>query len=190
MVAPAVQAVEVLDQISHLPASMNGSPVLYATTLTAMMCGSLLGGYVVAWMGKDLIRDRKHAGFKSVLFNFRMMMMLCGLGAFAGCFPEALYLQMYNDPKIATETQATVLNMKRMVDSSRVYILIGWVGLLTMIYPYVSLALIEAADGDRIIKHMQVEDYPGLSRLWKPAAIFMLIAGIAVAFAFSKVYGS
>jgi magnesium-transporting ATPase (P-type) len=168
---------------------MNGSSVLYATTLTAMMCGVVLGLYVLGWMVKDLVRDKSHAGFKSVLFNFRLMMGLCGLAAVMACLPETLYLQMYGDPKVSETTQAAVMTGKRIADSLRIYVIIGWVGLLTMIYPYVCLALLEVEEGQPVT-HLQVEDYPGLDRLWKPAAVFVTLAVIAMAFAFSKVYGA
>ena len=188
---PAHEAVETLQQISTLPPSMNGDPFLYVTTLTSVMCGTLLGLYVVCWMIRDLLRDRRHAGFKSVLFNFRLMMALAGAAAFVGCLPEALYLQTYNDPGISQEFQASMTIFKRIMDSSRIYVITGWVAILMMIYPYVCLALIEIEDGgDRnIVKHLQVEDYPGIRRLAKPAIVFIFLFIIAVAFAFSKVYG-
>jgi len=189
MSGPALAGVKQNLLYSHLPASVNGSPVLYATTLTAMMCGTVLGLYVVGWMAKDLVRDRKHAGFRSVLFNFRMMMGLVGGAAVMACLPEVLYLQMYGDPKVSEATQAAVMTGKRVADSMRIYVIIGWVGLLTMIYPYVCLALMDV-DDNRQVSHLQVEDYPGLERLWKPAAIFIILALIAMAFAFSKVYGA
>lgn len=188
---PAAQAVETLTQISHLPPSMNGNPILYATTLTAVMCGAVLGLYVVSWMMRDMVRDRKHVGFKSVLFNFRLMMGLAGLAAFVGCLPEVLYLQMYNDPQVPTHLQAAISTMKQVMDSSRIFIIVGWVSILVMIYPYVCLALIDLEDGhgQSIIKYLQVEDYPGFQRLAKPALVFITLAVIAMAFAFSKVYG-
>lgn len=186
--SPALEATQKLVQISQLPPSMNGNPLLYATTLTAVMCGTVLGLYVFCWMGRDMIRDRRHARFKSVLFNFRLMMGLAGLAAFMGCLPEVLYLQMYNDPQVAQSVQAAVSTGKQIADSSRIFVIIGWVSLLVMIYPYVCLALIEA-DEDNLIKYLQVEDYPGLGRLAKPAFVFIVLAFIAMAFAFSKVYG-
>lgn len=188
MSGPAIQAVRELTTISHFPSSVNGSPVLYATTLTAMMCGTVLGLYVLCWMVKDIYRDRKHAGLKSVLFNFRLMIGLVGGAAVMACLPEVLYLQMYNDPQVSQATQAMVMTGKRVVDSARVYVIVGWVALLTMIYPYVCQALIDV-DEERTT-HLQVEDYPGLDRLWKPAVIFGVIALIAMAFAFSKVYAN
>lgn len=188
---PALKAAETLQQISTLPPSMNGNPFLYVTSLTAVMCGTVLGLYVVAWMGRDLFRDRRHAGFKSMLFNFRLMMGLAGLAAFVGCLPEVLYLQMYNDPQVPTHLQAAVSTMKRVMDSSRIFIIVGWVSILVMIYPYVCLALIDLEDGhdQSIVKYLQVEDYPGFRRLAKPALVFVTLAVIAMAFAFSKVYG-
>lgn len=189
MSGPAISATRELMNISNLPASVNGSPVLYAFTLTAMMCGVVLGVYVTGWMAGEMVRDRKHAGFKSVLFNFRLMMFLCGFAAVMACLPETLYLQMYGDTNVSPATQAAVMTGKRIVDSLRLYVIIGWVGLLTMIYPYISLALIDV-DEHRNVTHLQVADYPGIGRLWKPAAIFCTIALIAMAFAFSKVYGS
>ena len=186
---PALKAAETLQQISTLPPSMNGNPFLYVTSLTAMMCGTVLGLYVVAWMSRDLFRDRKHAGFKSVLFNFRLMMGLAGLAAFVGCLPEVLYLQMYNDPQVPTHLQAAVSTMKRVMEP--VIIIVGWVSILVMIYPYVCLALIDPEDGhsQSIVKYLQVEDYPGFQRLAKPALVFVTLTVIAMAFAFSKVYG-
>lgn len=188
MSGPAISATRELMNISNLPASVNGSPVLYALALTAMMCGVVLGIYVVGWMGSDLVKDRKHAGFKSVLFNFRLMMLLCGTSALMACLPETLYLQMYGDPDVSQSVQAAVMTGKRVTDSFRIYIILGWVGLLTMIYPYISLALLDV-DDQREVTHLQVEDYPGIGRLWKPAAVFVTIGLIAMAFAFSKVYG-
>lgn len=186
----ATKAIETLNQISTLPPSMNDNPFLYATTLTAVMCGTVLGLYVVSWMTRDILRDRRHAGIKSVLFNFRLMMGLAGLAAFIGCLPEVLYLQMYNDPQVSTLLQAMVTTGKRIADSSRIFIIMSWVGILVMIYPYVCLAFIEMdPDSQDVIKNLQVEDYPGFGRLAKPAFIFIVLAIIAMAFAFSKVYG-
>lgn len=188
MAGPAVQAVRELAEISHLPASMNGNPFLYATTLTSMMCGAVLGLYVLLWMSSVLVRDRKFAGFKSVLFNFRLMMLMAGSSALLACLPEVLYLQMYGDTKVPEAIQGMVLTGKRLTDSIRVYFIIGWVMLLVMIHPYVSLALMDR-DEHGITAHTQVIDYPGWDRLWKPAVVFMGLAVTAIAFTFSKVYG-
>lgn len=189
MSSPASQAARELTTISHLPASMNGSPFLYATSLTAVMCGMVLGLYVMTWMGREMIRDRKHAGFKSVLFNFRAMMGLAGTAAFCACLPEVLYLQMYGDPQVSLETQGLITMFKRVMDSTRIFFIIGWVSLLVMIYPYVCLSLMEREDNGTIT-HIQVADYPGIERLVKPGVIFVILAVIAMAFAYAKVYGA
>jgi hypothetical protein len=187
MATPSMQAVrEQALAVSQLPASMNGDPVLYATTLTSLMCGFVLGLYVVCWMVKDLHRDRKVSSYKTVLFNFRLMMGLAGFAAMMACTPEVLYLQMYNDPQVSKEAQSAVLTGKRIVDTLRIYVILGWVGLLGMIYPYVCLALIDCEK--TTVSYLQVADYPGLGRLAKPIIVFMTVAAIAMAFAFSKVY--
>lgn len=187
MSGPAMKSQETLLQLSNLPASMNGNPVLYGTTLAAVMCGAVLGAYVVMWMAKDIYRDRKSVKFKSVLFNFRLMMGLAGLAAVMSCLPEVLYLQMFGDPDVSTKTQAVVMTAKRVVDSTRVFVIMGWVSVLTMIYPYVCLALID--NEQETISHLQVEDYPGWYRLVRPAVCFVAIGVAAMAFSFSKVYG-
>jgi len=189
MSSPALSAARELTDISHLPASMNGSPFLYVSSLTAVMCGTVLGLYVMLWMARELIRDRKHAGFKSVLFNFRLMMGLAGTAAFFACLPEVLYLQMYGDPQVSLETQGLITTFKRMMDSTRIFFIMGWVSLLAMTYPYICLALIEREDNG-VITHIQVADYPGIERLVKPGVIFIILGVIAMAFAWAKVYGA
>lgn len=188
MPGPSVEAVSKLTEISNLPVSVNDSPIFYTVVLTAMMCGVVMGAYVFLWMMKDLIRDRKYAGFKSVLFNFRLMMGFVGLSGFMACLPEVLYLQMFNDPKVAETTQAVVMMGKRVADTCRMPIMLSWVALLGMIHPFLGLALIEIGE-NRKVTHLQVEDYPGLNRLWKPALVFVVLAFIAMAFAASKMYG-
>lgn len=183
-------AAETLQQISNLPASMNDNPFLYWSTLTAMMGGAALGIAVSIIMGMHLVRDRRHAGFKSVLFNFRLMMLLCGFGTFASCLPEVLYLQIFGDTSVSVTTQAVVMNAKRYVDSARVYIIMGWVGILGMIYPYICLALIESyvIGSKESFKHAQVPDYPALRRLLKPVLGFIILGAVAGVFTLTKVY--
>jgi hypothetical protein len=93
---------------------------------------------------------------------------------------------MFGDPTVPAGIQSAVIQGKRIVDSARVYVIISWVGLLFMIYPYVCLALINIEHKE--ITTIQVADYPGLEKAWKPALGFVTIAVIAMAFAFSKVY--
>lgn len=192
MTSPALEAARKLTEISHLPPSMNGNPILYATTLTAVMCGVVLGLYVMCWMGWDTFRDRQRVKSKSVLFQFRAMMFLAGTAAFMACLPEVLYLQMYNDPQVSESIQAAVTTGKRIVDSSRIWVIIGWVGILTVIYPYVCLALMELDmdEKDTMVRYLKVEEYPSIKRLAKPAFVFIIVALIAMVFAISKVYGS
>lgn len=182
---PAVQATEALQSISHLPPSVNGSPFLYATALTSVMCIAALGLCVAGWMARDTWRDRFYVHPKSLLFNFRLMMSLAGFAAFVRALPEVLYLQVYGDPNISQEIQASITMAKRIADSMALGFVLGWMLILVAIYPHVCLAL--KTGPSHFVKVDRAGVWP---RLTRPFMCFICIACVSMAFAYAKVYGN
>lgn len=181
----AIRGVEATLQVAHLPPSMNNSPLLYAMALTSVMCIACLGAAVAGWMIRDTWRDRFYVHPKSLMFNFRMMIAFAGAAAFARSMPEVLYLQMYGDPDIALSTQAAITTAKRVADSLALWLVLGWMLILVVIYPHICLVLKGGP-----AKIMETDSYSAWPRLVRPFFCFVCIAVVAMAFAYAKVYGA
>lgn len=177
------RAAEELVRISNLPASMNGSVVLYTIALASVMAISVLGALVCGWMVRDTWRDRFNVHPKSVMFAFRAMMGTIGFTALLRSLPEVLYLQAYNDPDVSLEWQGFITNMKRMADGSAIWFVLLWTGLLVMIYPHITLAL--KSGPTRAIVLDPLGTWP---RLVRPAGIFLCIIVVSFGFAYAKTY--
>lgn len=180
----AVKGVEALNTLtSNLPPSMNNSPFLYAMALTSVMCIACLGLAVSGWMVRDSWRDRFSLHPKSLLFNFRLMICLAGGAAFVRSMPEVLYLQMYGDPSVSVEIQAVVTTAKRIADSLALWLVLGWMSLLVIIYPHICIVL--KGGPARFIEPDRIGAWP---RLIRPFMCFICIAIVAMVFAYAKVY--
>lgn len=187
MSGPALTNVEHMVRMTNLPPSVNGSLFLYAAALTSVMCIGAICASVLVWMIRDTWRDRKNVKYNTVLFNFRMIFGLLGFAGILRTFPEALYLQIYGDPKVSLGFQAAVTTAKRIADSTSLLFVMSWVGLFVMIYPFVCKALQVEKQGE-VISHLTVDDYPSIKRLTRPFICFILTVLVAMAFAFGKVY--
>lgn len=180
----AKKSVEVLQQLSALPPSFDGNPFLYAMALTSVMSIACLGIAVAGWMARDTWRDRFNVHPKSLLFGFRAMMGLAGFAAFVRSMPEVLYLQVYGDPDVSDSVQAAIITAKRIADSMALWLVLGWMVILVIIYPHICLAL-KAGPAVRV-RPDPLSTWP---RLVRPFCCFLVILVVAIAFALAKVYG-
>lgn len=180
----ARRVAEALPQISNLPPSFDGNPFLYAAALTSVMAIACLGLAVAGWMARDTWRDRFNVHPKSLLFGFRAMMGLAGTAAFVRSMPEVLYLQVYGDPDVSAATQAAIITAKRIADSMALWLVLGWMVVLVVIYPHICLVL---KTGPAVsIRPDPLSSWP---RLMRPFCCFLVILVVAIAFALAKVYG-
>jgi 4-amino-4-deoxy-L-arabinose transferase-like glycosyltransferase len=182
---PAFTAVREAVFSSRFPASMNGSVFLYFSALTSVMCIACLGICVAGWMARDTWRDRYHIHPKSLLFNFRMMMALAGTAAFARSMPEVLYLQMFGDPNVSLDTQAWITTSKRIADSLALWLVLGWMGILVIIYPPLCIALKSGP-----AKYVIIDRMAAWPRLLRPMVCFLCICLVAMSFAYARVHGN
>lgn len=180
----AARAARELVDMTHLPPSFDGNPWLYASALTSVMCIACLGIAVAVWMARDVWRDRYISHPKSLLFLFRMMMGLAGFAAFTRSMPEVLYLQVYGDPDVSATVQGAITTAKRVADSLALWLVLGWMLILVAIYPAVCVAL--KTPPARFVEVDALSTWP---RLGRPILIFVIIAGLSIAFAYAKVYG-
>lgn len=179
----AKRTAEVLPQLSPLPPSFDGNPFLYAAALTSVMCIACLGIAVAGWMARDTWRDRWNVHPRSLLFGFRAMMGLAGFAAFFRSMPEVLYLQVYGDPDVSAATQAFILTAKRVADSLALWLVLSWMLILVSIYPHICLVLKHGT-----VRQIRVDPLSTWPRLVRPVVCFILILGVASAFAYGKVY--
>jgi hypothetical protein len=177
-----VQAVN----LTHLPPSFNGNPVLFAASLTSVMSIACLGIAVCGWMARDNWHDYRHYNLPifSVQFLFRWMMGLAAFAAFFRSMPEVLYLQTYGDPGVSTEVQAMVITAKRLADTTALLFVSGWMFILIAIYEPICAALQRGE-----IRNVLITRQATLPRARRPAICFACIVCTAVAFAYAKVYG-
>jgi hypothetical protein len=181
----AARSLGYLTQRSNLPPSFDGNPFLYASALTSVMCIACLGLAVAGWMVRDICRERYRTHPTSLLFMFRLMMMLVGFASFVRAMPEVLYLQVYGDPDVSLGVQTAILTGKRIADSLALYFVLAWMLIFVAIYPPLSLALQSGT-----AKYVVVVDaYSTWPRLGRPLATFCIIVGVSMAFAYAKVYG-
>lgn len=182
-VSVARRVAEALPQISSLPPSLDGSPLLYAMALTSVMSIACLGIAVAGWMARDTWRDRWCVHPRSLLFGFRGMVGLAGFAAFFRSMPEVLYLQVYGDPDVSTAVQAGIITAKRVADSLALWLVLGWMLILVCIYPHLVLVLKHGT-----VRKIRVDPLSTWPRLVRPVVCFILILGVASAFAYGKVY--
>lgn len=179
----AAKSVEQLNTLSSLPPSFDGNPFLYAAALTSVMSIACLGIAVSSWMLRDTWRDRLNARPTSLLFMFRAMIGLAGFAAFFRAMPEVLYLQVYGDPDVAISVQAAIITAKRIADTLALWLVLAWMLILVAIYPAICVAL--TSDPAR---YVIVDAYSTWPRLRRPFVCLLCIIGVAVAFAYGKVY--
>jgi hypothetical protein len=179
----ARQTAEMLPQMSTLPPSFDGNPFLYAAALTSVMAIACLGLAVTGWMGRDTWRDRFNLHPNTLLFGFRTMMGLIGFASFMRAMPEVLYLQVYGDPDVSAQTQASILMAKRVADALSLWVVLAWMAIMVAIYPHVSLALRTGP-----ARHVQSDLLGTWPRFYRPTACLVVIMVVAVAFAYGKVY--
>lgn len=179
----AERSVERLAEMTNLPPSFDGNPFLYAAALTSVMSIACLGIAVAGWMVRDTWRDRFNAHPTTLLFMFRAMIGLAGFAAFSRAMPEVLYLQVYGDPDVSSATQAAILTAKRVADTLALWLVLGWMLILVAIYPAICIALTSGP-----AKYVIVDAYSTWPRLRRPFLCLVCIVGVAVAFAYGKVY--
>ncbi len=180
---PAKQSVEILAEMSNLPPSFDGNPLLYAMALTSVMSIVCLGIAVADWMARDTWRDRWCVHPRSLLFGFRGMVGLAGFAAFFRSMPEVLYLQVYGDPDVSVAVHAAIITAKRVADSLALWLVLGWMLILVCIYPHLVLVLKHGT-----VRQIRVDPLSTWPRLVRPVVCFIVILVVAAAFAYGKVY--
>ena len=179
----ATRSVEQLTQLTSLPPSFDGNPMLYAMALTSVMSIACLGLAVAGWMARDTWRDRWCVHPRTLLFSFRLMMGLAGFAAFFRSLPEVLYLQVYGDADVSLATQSIILTAKRVADSLALWLVLGWMLILVTIYPHLCLVLKHGT-----VRQIKLDTLSTWPRLVRPAGCFLVILVVAAAFAYGKVY--
>lgn len=172
-------------QTSPLPQSFDGNGFLYMTALWAIMSIACLGASGVVWMARDIWRDRYLVHPWTILFCYRLMVMLAAFAAFARSFPEAIYLQMYGEHDVSPEFVMLVLQVKRFMDSTSIAWVAGWLGIHAAMYPFMVLALKQGP-----AKQLQVDALSPWHRMVRPAIVLLLIGAVSALMAYTKVYGA
>ena len=168
---------------TSLPPSFDGSPFLYAASLTSVMSIACLGLAVAGWMARDTWRDRWLVHPRSLIFGFRLMMGMAGFAAFFRAMPEVLYLQSYGDPDVSAATQQAIVTAKRVADSLALWFVLGWMLILVGIYPHICLVLKSGP-----ARYVQPDALGTWPRLARPTLCFVVILVVALSFAYAKVY--
>ena len=168
-------------EMSPFPPSFGNNPALYASSLAALLAIGTFGLIIARWMIRDLWRDRFTDHPTSLIFCFRAMMMFAGGAAFLRTMPEVAYMTCYGDKTIDPWTIALILSIKRAADTLSLPVVVSWMALLVLIYPFVSVAL-----RSQPAREVRIDPIAFWPRLVRPVVIFLIVVSIAVLMAVAK----
>ncbi len=165
---------------SPFPASFNNSPWLYGMSLTSLMSITMFSAVVGIWMVRDLWRDRYHDHPTSLIFIYRLIFAVISGTAFLRCLPDVVYMTCYGE--VTGAWMGRILSAKRLADFIAMPMVIWWMAMFVLIYPFVMLAL-----RDKSLRlTLRVDPFSVWPRLARPAAVFCVILAIAVLMALAK----
>ena len=165
---------------SPYPASFNNSPWLYGMSLTSLMSITMFSAVVWAWMVRDLWRDRYTDHPTSLIFLYRLIFAVIAGTAFVRCLPEVAFMTCYGE--VTGDNMGRILSIKRTADFVAMPMVISWMAMFVLIYPFVMLAL-----RDKSLRvTLRVDPFSVWPRLARPLVIFCVILAIAVVMALAK----
>jgi len=179
--AVPADVVRVAAELSPYPPSFANNGYLYFAALASLLAISICGGIIVRWMLTDLWKFRHRDHPSTLIFGFRVMMMLCGSAALVRCLPEVAYMTCFADPSVSPRVMANILIVKRAFDILALPTILGWMAILSMIYPFVSIAL-TSGEG-RAVRIDVIALWP---RLAKPAIVLVVVLAISFLMAIAK----
>jgi hypothetical protein len=165
---------------SPYPASFNGNPWLYGMSLASLMAITMFSAIVCGWMMRDIWRDRFNDHPTTPVFLFRLMVAIISFTAFLRCLPEVAYMTCYGE--VTGDTMGQILTVKRMADVIALPLVVGWMTILVLVYPFVTLAL----KAHRQLGIGFVDPLGVWPRLVRPVAILFTILVIASLMAAAK----
>jgi hypothetical protein len=124
---------------SPYPASFNNNGWLYFSSLTSLMCISMLCAVVFGWMARDIWRDRFEDHPLSLAFLFRFMVAVISSIGFIRCAPEVAFITCYGE--VTGDMMSRILTMRRFADTLALPNVVLWQAILALIYPFVMIAL-------------------------------------------------
>lgn len=171
-------------QASPYPPSFGGNAILYAGAFAAVLSIAVFALIVAVWIGRHLWIDRMNDHPRTLIFQFRLMVLLVATAAFIRSFPEVVYMTCYGDPDISPRFLSAVLPTKRVMDLLALPIVTAWMAVLVSIYPFVVIALRYRVDVTD-----EVDLLSAWPRIARPVSIFALVIVIAILMAIAKGYG-
>lgn len=180
----ATASVKAMNELSRLPPSFGNLQWLYVLALITLISLSTFGLFITRWMIAEMWRDRMLDHPSSLVFRFRGMMAMCGLACFMRCLPEVVYMTVHGDPSVSPEFEALVLLLKRAVDVASLPVMLGWMGTLCLIYPFIILAMRTPASRAAVTDLSA--NWP---RMIKPIIMLGLTFFIATLMAIAKTHG-